>query len=206
MTYPGKLFIAEVAGPPGTMDEVGAWCRSVVEKLPGIQGIDRTGRYRKLNDVRALVAADVVDDGALVPLAKSFSSPPSAFSVTTAVATQQAEQHRADARGDSRACPLFYTIGLPVPAESAAELGQWYDVEHIPMLQRCSYWIMTRRFHVERSAIQYWGAHLVIHYLSDIRAFCSPERDAARQTAWRDRLVAQPWFQGKFSIWLQERN
>lgn len=204
MSYPKRLFIADVSGPPGALDEVGAWCKSVAEELSSTRGIDRVGRYRKLNDVRTLIAADVDDDSALTALAKSFSSPPTSFSVATAVATQRGEQRRVDAIGDARECPLFYTVGFPVPAESMGQLGEWYDAEHAPMLLRCPYWIMTRRFHIEQSATQYWGSHLAIHYLSDIRALRSPERDEARQTAWRDRLAAQPWFRGKYNICLQE--
>lgn len=203
MSYPERMFIADVAGPSGSLDELGDWCKRTADTLRGTPGVERIGRYRKLNDVRTLIIAELNDMRAAEPLKAAFASP-SPYTATILTAVQRAERRRADAGEDPRALPILYTVGFPVPQEKVPEIEDWYDQEHAPMLQLCPYWVMTRRFHVEGDAAKNWGTHLAVHYLSDIRALRSPERDEARRTPWRDRLAAQPWFRGIYTITLQE--
>ena len=124
MTYPERMFIADVAGPPGSSDELAAWCGTVVGSLSGVAGIERIGRYRKLNEERALVAGDVTSDDAVAALTEAFSAPPSPFRTITAVGQQKGEGRRADAAADPRECPLLYTVDFPVPPQEERDLAE----------------------------------------------------------------------------------
>lgn len=204
MPSPETLFIGEIAGSAGSYDRIDAWCREVAAALTGAPGLDRVGRYRRLNDNCALLVAEFAAGADTAPAAQALAAPPRGFTVRTATGRQLADQRRKDAPADPRECPLFYTVNFPVPAEREEALGEWYDAEHAPMLLGCEHWLMTRRFHLGGPAAADWGMHLAVHYLSDIRALRSPERDAARRTPWRKRLESEPWFRGRYNICLQE--
>ncbi len=203
MFFPDRLFIAEIAGPDGALDALGDWCKAAVAPLRGTPGVERIGRYRKLNDVRTLVVADVTDERALPVLHAAFASP-APYTAATFTARQTAERRRPDAPPEPRDLPLLYTVGFPAPPDRMTDIGEWYDVEHVPMLQRCPTWVTTRRFAVDGSAPRSWGTHLAVHYLSDIGALRSKEREEARRTPWRDTLAAHPWFRGAYTLFLQE--
>ena len=74
-----------------------------------------------------------------------------------------------------------------------------YEDEHIEMLLRCKDWLMVRRFEIYDAETQPW-THLSPHYLADMKALASPERNAARDTEWRARLAAEPWVQGSYLV------
>jgi hypothetical protein len=203
MAYPKTVFIGDVSGPPGSQDAVETWCQETAKALAGESGVERIGRYRKLNDIRTLVVAELEGDQIPEALKEAFTATPAPFQASSVVARQRAERMRDDVEGDPRDCPLFYTVSFPVPDDREQVLAEWYDGEHSAMLQECPYWLMTRRFHIETGGAQ-WGNHLALHYLSDIRALRSPERATARRTPWRDRVAAEPWFRGKYNVCIQE--
>jgi hypothetical protein len=58
---------------------------------------------------------------------------------------------------------------------------------------------MCRRFVLEDQGNCEWS-HVAIHYLSDLHALQSSERDAARSTPWRDRLAAQAWYAPEYRV------
>jgi len=202
--HPKTLLIADLSGP-GAYDDLDAWAQTVPARLASNLAVGRVGRYRKLNDTRMLLVAETDDAGLVAALKAAMAEAPAPFTADILAATQIGERQRPDAAGDLRNLPLIYTVTFPVTADREAELGEWYDLEHMPMLQACPYWPMTRRFRVEQPAPAWWGRHLAIHYLSDIQALRSPERDAARRTPWRNRLGAEPWFRGNYNVYLQER-
>jgi hypothetical protein len=121
------------------------------------------------------------------------------------VVGQTGERQRPDAAGDVRDVPILYTVTFPATPDREGELGDWYDQEHMPVLQACKYWPATRRFRVEQPAPARWGRHLALHYLSDIQALRSPERAAARHTPWRGRLATERWYAGNYNVYLQEQ-
>ena len=57
----------------------------------------------------------------------------------------------------------------------------------------------VRRFRITDGEPEHW-THLGLHYLNDVKALESPERAQARKTPWRDRLAAEPWFKGKYTL------
>lgn len=94
---------------------------------------------------------------------------------------------------------IVYPALLRVPDARLAELGRWYDEEHLPILLSSPQWLLVRRFRV-RDAQGTDFRHVALHYLADARALQSPERDAARNTPWRDKLVAEDWFAPEYRV------
>lgn len=97
---------------------------------------------------------------------------------------------------------VLYPVFFKVPAEREQEFDAWYNDEHMELLQGCAYWPMCRRYRI-RDAREGGWTHLALHYLTDLRALESPERDRARSTPWRDRLAAEPWFKGEYRVYYQ---
>jgi hypothetical protein len=94
---------------------------------------------------------------------------------------------------------VVYPAFLRVPEERLAEVGRWYEEEHLPMLLACPQWVMTRRFRI-RSPEGVAFTHVALHYLTSLAALRSPERDAARNTPWRDKLIAEGWFSPEYRV------
>ena len=92
-----------------------------------------------------------------------------------------------------------YPVFFKVPLDWQSEFNRWYEEEHLPMLLECPHWVMCRRFVLEDQGNCEW-THVAIHYLSDLHALQSSERDAARSTPWRDRLAAQAWYTPEYRV------
>ena len=95
--------------------------------------------------------------------------------------------------------PILYAVWFEVPDEALDAFDAWYDLDHVPLLMRCPDWLMVRRFRV-LDGEPTKANRLALHYLADRGALDSPERAAARQTPWRDRMAKLPWFSGRYSI------
>ncbi len=98
--------------------------------------------------------------------------------------------------------PILYPVLFSVPAdehEGEQDFNAWYDQEHLGILLRNPYWPMCRRFKVHNPAPGAW-THIALHYLADLRALESKERDDARATPWRERLAKNAWFKGDYRV------
>ncbi len=100
--------------------------------------------------------------------------------------------------------PILYPVLFSVPADNKAgekDFDAWYDEEHLGILLKSPHWPMCRRFKVHAPAAEggtpQW-THIALHYLRDLRALESPERDEARATPWRARLAQHAWFKGDY--------
>lgn len=94
---------------------------------------------------------------------------------------------------------VVYPAFLRVPEDRLAEVGRWYEEEHLPMLLACPQWAMTRRFRI-RSPQGTDFTHLALHYMTSLATLRSPERDTARDTPWRDKLIAEGWFKPEYRV------
>ena len=121
---------------------------------------------------------------------------------------ESVERYCADAIGEQRSAgvgdeileaAIAYPVFFRVPADRETEFNAWYEEEHLGLLLRCPYWPMCRRFKIHKPVRGSW-THIALHYLSDLRALESKERDAARATPWRDRLAANDWFKGDYRV------
>jgi len=109
-------------------------------------------------------------------------------------------QQSAPAAGDPfRDAPILYPVLFAVPAAGEADFNAWYDEEHLGILLRSPYWPMCRRFKAHQPTAGSW-THIALHYLTDLRALESKERDEARATPWRDRLAQHAWFKGDYRV------
>lgn len=95
--------------------------------------------------------------------------------------------------------PVLFAVFFSVPDDRVAEFNGWYEDEHVPMLLGCKDWLMVRRFEIYEAEPQPW-THLALHYLAGTEALSSPEREAAGNTPRREKLAAEPWFQGSYLL------
>ena len=109
------------------------------------------------------------------------------------------DQRREDAGEDSLDAPILFAVFFSVPDDRAEEFNRWYDEEHTPMLLACKAWLRVRRFEIFEGEPQPW-THLALHYLADMAALASPEREAAGSTEWRKKLSEEPWFQAGYHV------
>lgn len=98
-----------------------------------------------------------------------------------------------------RDAPVLYPVLFNVPAAAEAEFNKWYDEEHLGILLKCPYWPLCRRFKIHKPLPESW-THIALHYLTDLRALESKERDQARATPWRARLAENDWFNGDYRV------
>lgn len=121
------------------------------------------------------------------------------------------ERFVADFIGDRRApgagehtleADILYAVFFRVPEAREREFNAWYDEEHMEMLLACAHWPLCRRYRIRDAGNDGW-THLALHYLTDLRALESPERDRARSTPWRDRLAREAWFKGEYRVYYQ---
>ena len=109
-------------------------------------------------------------------------------------------KQRKDVPDDLADLPYLYAVSFAVPGEWEADFEKWYEHEHVDMLLLCPQWAGCRRFKVLGGRGFDGHTHVAVHYMTDLRALQSPERDAARDTPQRDRLAAQPWFRGSYKL------
>lgn len=135
---------------------------------------------------------------------ESLAAPAHELIVTRERFTADAIGARMAAGTDARVleADILYPVFFRVPAHRQTEFNAWYEQEHMDMLLSCEYWRMCRRYRI-RGANDGGFTHLALHYLTDLRALESPERDRARSTPWRDRLAAEPWFKGEYRVYYQ---
>lgn len=119
-------------------------------------------------------------------------------------AEQISERQAPNAPRDVIEAAIVYPVLFRVPPEREAEFDAWYEDEHLDLLLACPYWPMCRRFKVASPGADS-PTHIALHYLTDLRALESGERDRARATPWRDRLAREPWFRGDYRVYYRHR-
>ena len=96
------------------------------------------------------------------------------------------------------AAPVLYCVAFPVPDQHLSDFDQWYDGDHAPHVMQDPGWLGIRRFHVEAS-IPAGFTRLALHYLASANVLDGASRRKARQTEWRQRMAAEPWFKGRYT-------
>jgi len=89
--------------------------------------------------------------------------------------------------------PLIFVALFNVPEADCAAFDAWMTDDHVPLLLECPDWLAVRRFRLHMAEpVPY--TRLAIHYLAQDAALSSPERDRARSTDWRQRMLRHDWF------------
>lgn len=89
--------------------------------------------------------------------------------------------------------PYVFCAMFNVPESDTQAFDAWMTDDHMPILLGNKDWLGVRRFELTVSEpVPY--TRLAIHYLASLDALTSPEREAARQTEWRQRMAdTYPW-------------
>jgi hypothetical protein len=109
------------------------------------------------------------------------------------------EQSAPDAGNPFHQSPILYPVLFCVPSAGERDFNAWYDEEHLGILLKSPHWPMCRRFKIYKPAPGTW-THIALHYLHDLRALESKERDEARATPWRGQLAKNTWFKGDYRV------
>jgi hypothetical protein len=85
--------------------------------------------------------------------------------------------------------PAAATVAVAVwmTVEDRDDFARWYSEEHVPLLFKVPGWMRTRRYALVSGG---GPTHLALHDLSRIEAVDDPVGAPARNTAWRDRVIA----------------
>ena len=84
--------------------------------------------------------------------------------------------------------PFVFCAMFDVPESDKGEFDAWMTEDHMPILLDNKDWLGVRRFDLSvAEPVPY--TRLAIHYLASLDALASPEREAARQTEWRQRMA-----------------
>jgi hypothetical protein len=89
--------------------------------------------------------------------------------------------------------PILVCLFLSVPSEHWAELDEWFEREHAPILLSDPDWLMTRRLETISCDPERY-THIILHYLADERALASDIMARARTTDWYLKLAGYRWF------------
>jgi hypothetical protein len=186
-------------GPEGIKFDVW-YCNTHLQELAGEYPMRRLRRYGVPSRASYLVVGEL-DAGAVRRAVKRSASeiPAMVERHERFVGEPLGRQRRRDVGEDVIESAVVYPAMLRVPENRMQEIGRWYDEEHLPFLLSCPQWVMTRRYRVTAAqAIDF--THVALHYLTDLRALQSPARDAARDTPWRDQLIAEGWFAPEYRV------
>lgn len=107
---------------------------------------------------------------------------------------------RPGADANPHAAPYLYAVLFTVPPDRDEAFNHWYDDDHSPVLLQNPHWWQIRRYRIRTGTPDRWS-HLALHHLGDLAAMSSPERAQARQTPWRARLAAEPWFAPEYATY-----
>jgi hypothetical protein len=207
---PGSIFFSSVAmsGPGLKGREVDVWHAN--HFLPALRAaVPDAALLRFASPARGtftsiveLPPGDTAKAAALRAVASTQEMAAEVTAIEQFVAEPISMRKRADA-GDWSAlmsgAPVVYAIFFSVPAAREVEFNRWYEEEHIDMLLDCSDWVACRRFRLV-TPHPTGKTHLALHYITDLSALESPQRDIAIRTPWRDRLVAEGWFIGEYRV------
>ncbi|MBC7437104.1 MAG: hypothetical protein H7332_13685 [Bdellovibrionales bacterium] len=173
--------------------------------MPALRAALRSGKEaRYVSAVRGSMISIfelAPSDDAQAALRLSVEPPETVDWLERFIAVPSTVHRRPDANetGQPGRAPIAYPVFFAVPPEGEYEFDHWYDDEHMPILLGCKAWLGCRRFRLPGTHPQGW-THMALHDLADVSAIASPEREAARATAWRERLSANGWFKGDYRV------
>lgn len=184
------------SGPEGIKFD--SWyCNTHVKALGGAYSLRRLRRYAVPARASYLAIGELTDGGAHGRVAGAV--PDMVRHHERFIGEPLGTMRRRDVGDEIIEAGVVYPAFLRAPQDSLAEVGRWYEEEHLPMLLACPQWAMSRRFRITAPEGTDF-THVALHYLTDVSALQSPERDAARDTPWRDQLIAQGWFAPEYRV------
>lgn len=204
------LLFSQMQPPPGEEADFDDWYST--EHIPArlaLPGFAAATRYTAIEGTPAHLACYFLDDlGVLQTPAyqrlKTEPTPRTAHMLGTVTGfTRYTCTEISDTAATGSAGPgslpdagVLMVVAFAVPDSDAEDFDGWYDTEHVPLLMGADGWLRVRRYRALPGSEGPPWTHLALHELADLAALDSPERARARDTPWRDRLAARPWFAG----------
>lgn len=201
------ILFGEMSPGPDWEARFNKWCNTLyVPARLAVPGFLAAQRYKGEDRENQLIVFDLENESALKSpqLLKLVEHPNpetkwilgNVEDPTRYVGNQISDQSRAGLASDPADAPILFPVFFSVPDERAKEFNDWYTEEHVPLLLKAKHWLACRRYLIVDGEPEPW-THLALHYIADAAAFDAPERAAARDTPWRRKLAAEPWFQGR---------
>lgn len=195
------ILFSEMRPAPEWEDRFNAWYHE--DHIPVrmvLDGWEGAQRYRATDDEDYLVVYDLTSTAALkTPEYETLKTDPSdetkwmlsnVSNFTRYIGTELGRHGDIDA---AITAPLIFATRFVVPEADQAEFDEWMVDDHVPLLMASDHWLGVRRFALP-VAEPVAHTRLAIHYLASRDALTSPEREAARSTAFRERMTRHDWF------------
>jgi hypothetical protein len=210
------VLFSEMTPPDGQEDAFNDWYdgHHSPSHVQGVPGFRSAMRYRSALGPHYLAIYEL--DGPetldheeykkrkLTPDNPTYQMLQSVTGFTRYIGVEAFCQSREDTVENPLDAPVVLCVFFSVPMEQRGAFETWYDTEHIPMLLECPDWLMARRFDIVTWDPEPY-THMILHYLNDEGALDSEALKRARETEWRKKLAAQPWFTPLF-VTYQRRN
>lgn len=167
-----------------------------------LEGFEGAQRYRSLDNDNYLVTYDLTALSALkTPGYERVKTEPTAetdwmlANVGNFTRYLGSEIGREGQAGDAvLEAPYVFCALFDVPEEDKPAFDAWMTEDHMPLLLQNPGWLGVRRFDLTVGEPVPF-TRLAIHYLASLEPLSSPEREAARNSDWRQRMVdTYPWF------------
>jgi hypothetical protein len=204
MTSAGAILFSEMTPPAEFEDVFNAWYDD--EHIPlrmGAPGFRSAQRYRDGGSRNYLTIYEIDGPEALAtPQYRKIKDQPSELTSRMLGSVSGFTRYIgrnigvADLLPDA---PVIYPVFFNVPSDRVEEFDDWYDKDHVPVLRQDARWQGVRRFEIIDGLPRSFN-RLAVHYLADRAVLDSDARRRARETPWRARLAAEPWFQGHYLV------
>jgi len=80
-----------------------------------------------------------------------------------------------------------HALAVWMTVDDPEDFAAWYEKEHLPLLFKVPGWLRCRRFELVSGG---GPRFLALHDLASLETVTDPAGAPARQTAWRDRVIA----------------
>jgi hypothetical protein len=199
------VLFSEMTPPVGREDEFNNWYdgHHSPSHVEGVPGFISAMRYQAPSEPRFLAIYELTGPEALdheeykkrklTPDNPTYEMLKSVSGFTRYVAKEHfALGPNGGAEAPLDAAVIFCAL-FTIPMNAQREFEEWFDTEHAQMLQENVDWLFSRRLGiVDQNPDPH--THLIIHYLRGNKALEAPERVAASDTEWRNKLALKPWF------------
>jgi hypothetical protein len=160
-------------------------------------------RYGEINNPRVAIVGEGERDWNVDMSAAASVLPADATTESTTGVQVSETWGRIAKPGQHLTAPILYAVRFSVPEARQSAFDEWYDVEHVPMVQKCADWLLTRRYKIVLGNAD--ETRLALHYLGNITAVQSDAVKAARKTPWRHEFAQEPWFKSaQYALYLRD--
>ena len=213
-TKGNAVLFSEMTPPAGREDEFNDWYDShhSPSHVQGVPGFISAMRYQAPTGPHFLAIYELTGPEALdheeykkrklTPDNPTYQMLKSVSGFTRYIAKERFTLGGNDDPSEPLDSAVIFCALLTVPRGARVEFEDWFDEEHAPMLQQNAGWLFSRRLEIIEQDPEP-RTHLIIHYLKDLQALDVPERAAASNTEWRNKLALENWFNPTVATYLR---